>query len=63
MAGKKWIQGAVKHPGALHRALDVKAGEAIPVKKLAQALKSKDPHVRHMAQFARTMRHINHGGS
>ncbi len=31
---KKWIQGAIKHPGALHRALKVKKGEKIPAKKL-----------------------------
>ena len=32
---KKWIAGAIKHPGALHKALKVKEGEKIPAKKLA----------------------------
>jgi len=36
----KWIQGAIEHPGALHRALHVKAGEKIPAKKLAKAAKA-----------------------
>jgi len=31
---KKWIQGAVKHPGALRKELGVKKGEKIPEKKL-----------------------------
>ena len=34
-AGGKWMQGAVKHPGALHRALHVPQGEKIPAGKLA----------------------------
>jgi len=36
---KKWIQGAIKHPGALHRELHVKEGEKIPKAKLAKGLK------------------------
>ena len=32
---KFWIQNAIKNPGALHKALKVKAGEKIPAKKLA----------------------------
>jgi len=35
----KWIQGAIRHPGALHKELGVKAGEKIPAKKLAAAAK------------------------
>jgi len=37
---KKWIQGAIKHPGALRKELHVKSGEKIPAKKLAKAAKS-----------------------
>lgn len=33
----KWIQSAIKHPGALHRQLGVPEGEKIPAKKLATA--------------------------
>jgi hypothetical protein len=36
-AGKKWIAGAIKHPGALHKSLHVPEGEKIPAKKLAKA--------------------------
>lgn len=27
---KKWIQGAIKHPGALHKELGVPKGKKIP---------------------------------
>jgi hypothetical protein len=36
----KWIQEAIKSPGALHRELGVPAGEKIPAKKLAKAAKA-----------------------
>jgi hypothetical protein len=36
----KWIQGAIKHPGALHKELGVPAGKTIPAKKLAKAAKA-----------------------
>lgn len=39
--GKKWIQGAIKHPGALHKELHVPAGKKIPKAKLAKAAKAK----------------------
>lgn len=35
--GGKWIQKAIKKPGALHRQLGVPQGEKIPAKKLAKA--------------------------
>jgi hypothetical protein len=38
--------------GGLHRALGVKEGTPIPADKLSGALKSKNPHMRKMAQFA-----------
>ena len=37
---KKWIQSAIKKPGALKKSLGVKAGEKIPAKKLATAAKA-----------------------
>lgn len=37
---KKWIQGAVSKPGALHEQLGVPKGEKIPAKKLAKASKA-----------------------
>lgn len=36
---KKWIQSAIKHPGALHKELHVPMGKKIPEKKLAAAAK------------------------
>ena len=36
----KWIQKAIKKPGALKKSLGVKAGEKIPAKKLAKAAKA-----------------------
>jgi hypothetical protein len=36
---EKWIQKAIKKPGALKSALGVKKGEKIPAKKLAAAAK------------------------
>src|SRR5581483_7934045 len=36
---KNWIQGAIKHPGALHSELGVPQGQKIPPKKLAAAAK------------------------
>lgn len=38
--GGKWIQGAIKKPGALKAQLGVKAGQKIPAKKLASAAKA-----------------------
>ena len=38
---KKWIQSAIKHPGALHKQLGVPAGKKIPAKKLEKAAKAK----------------------
>lgn len=35
----KWIQGAIKHPGALRKELGAKKGKPIPAKKLAAAAK------------------------
>jgi hypothetical protein len=34
---EKWIQNAIKKPGALRASLGVKKGETIPTKKLAKA--------------------------
>ena len=36
---EKWIQKAIKHPGALKKSLGVKSGEKIPAGKLASAAK------------------------
>lgn len=38
--GDKWIQKAIKKPGALKKSLGVKKGETIPAGKLAKAAKT-----------------------
>jgi hypothetical protein len=39
MAKDHWIQGAIKHPGALHKELGVPKGQKIPESKLKAAEK------------------------
>lgn len=39
MQDKKWIQSAIKKPGALRKTLGVKEGEKIPTAKLKAAAK------------------------
>lgn len=38
---KKWIKGAIKKPGALHKELGVPKGKKIPEKKLEKAAHAK----------------------
>ena len=54
---EKWIQKAVNpaNKGGLHKALHVAQGEKIPKAKIAKATHSKNPHLRHMAQFAKNV--------
>ena len=39
-AHDNWIAGAIKRPGALHRALGVPQGKKIPAGKIARAAKA-----------------------
>jgi hypothetical protein len=58
MAKDKWMQSAVKHPGALHKALGVPQGEKIPASKLA--IKPGDSaHMKKMKTLAKTFRKSN----
>jgi len=50
-----WIKGAIKKPGALHRALGVPEGQKIPAKKMAKAAKSSNPLMRKRVNLARTL--------
>ena len=50
------MQGAVKHPGALHRELHVPEGQKIPARKLAKAAHSKNPKLRRRAALAKTFK-------
>jgi hypothetical protein len=58
MAGKKFIQEAIKKPGALRETLHAKAGKDIPAKALAKA--AKKPGVTgQRARFAETLKKMN----
>jgi len=58
---KHWIQDAVKHPGLLHKELDVPEDEKIPEDKLEEAEHSDNKKERERAQFAENMKHIHKG--
>ena len=58
MPKNKWIEKAIKKPGALRKSLDVKEGEKIPESKLKKALKSKNPTMVKRANLAKTLRGI-----
>lgn len=56
---KKWIQGAIKHSGALRKTLKVKEGEKIPEKKLKKAEHSKNPTTAKRAHLAETLKKMH----
>jgi len=58
---KKWIQKAVKKPGALRKKLNVPKGKKIPVKLLNKAAKSENSTTRRQANLAKTFRKMNRG--
>lgn len=49
-----WIQGAIKHPGGLHRALGVPQGKKIPASKVEEASHAKGK-LGQMARLAQTL--------
>jgi len=55
MAKKNWIQGAIKHPGALHEEMGIPKGQKIPLKKLNKAAKA-DGKLGQRARLAKTLR-------
>ena len=55
MANKKWIQKAIKKPGALRKSLGIKKGKKIPAKKLATAAK-KGGKLGQRARLAQTFK-------
>jgi hypothetical protein len=59
MAKEKWIQGAIKHPGALRKTLGVKKGEKIPADKLKKAEHSKNPTTAKRARLAETLKKMH----
>ncbi len=52
---EKWIQKAIKKPGALHKALGVPADKKIPAKKLDAAAK-KSGKLGQRARLAKTLK-------
>jgi hypothetical protein len=61
---ENWINGAIKKPGALRKALKVPAGETIPTGKLTKAAHSENPTLAKRANLAMTLKKLNkrHGG-
>lgn len=56
---EKWIAGAIKHPGALHKELSVPADKKIPAKKLAKAAERGGKEGKR-ARLAETLRSFHH---
>jgi hypothetical protein len=54
---ERWIQKAIKHPGALHKQLGVPAGEKIPAGKLSAAAE-KGGKLGKRARLAQTLRKL-----
>ena len=52
---EKWIQKAIKKPGALKKELGIKEGKTIPAKKLAAAAK-KPGKLGQSARLAETLK-------
>jgi len=57
MAKKRWIQKAIKKPGALRKSLKIKKGQKIPLKKL-QAAAKKGGKLGQRARLALTLRRL-----
>lgn len=55
---KKWIKGAIKHPGALHKELGVAIGKKIPAKKLKTAAQ-RGGKIGKRARLAMTLKKLN----
>lgn len=56
--GEKFIQRAIKHPGALHKQLHVPEGKKIPEKKLEKAAHAKGK-LGQRARFAETLKSLH----
>lgn len=56
---KHWIQGAIKHPGALHKELGIKEGEKIPASVLSKA-SGKGGKLGERARLAETLKGMHH---
>jgi hypothetical protein len=54
--GGKWIQGATRNKGALHRNLGIPEDKKIPEKRLEKAERSRNPLIRKEANLAETLK-------
>ncbi len=59
MSEEKWIQKAIKHPGALRKSLHVKKGEKIPESKLKKAEHSKNQTTAKRAHLAENLKRLH----
>lgn len=57
---EKWIQKAIKKPGALRQAMGVKKGETIPAAKMAKAAKAPGK-MGQRARLAMTLKKLGKG--
>lgn len=57
MDKEKWIQGAIKKPGALHKELGVPLGKKIPAKRLETATR-KAGKIGERARLAETLKKL-----
>lgn len=60
MAKDKWIQGAIKKPGALHKELGISQDKKIPKKTLEKAA-HKGGKLGQRARFAETVGSLHKG--
>ncbi len=61
MEKERFIQKAIKHPGALRKTLHVKEGENIPLSKLKKAENSKNATTAKRAHLAETLKKMHKG--
>ena len=57
---KKWIQAAIKKPGALHKSLRVPEGKPIPASKLT-VKESDSPTMKRRKNLAKTLKKLRKG--
>jgi len=56
---EKWISGAIKHPGRLHRATGTPKGEKIPASEIEALTHSKNKSLAAAARLAQRLRKMN----
>lgn len=59
---KKWIQGAIEHPGALRESLHAKEGQPIPEAKLEKAAAGSGKTAKR-ARLAMTLKRLRSKGA